>query len=161
MRRFVTTPALIAYCLLTAAVLLIVRSSATPATLVPTVEQQYAPGGERPAGANCQRYDHAHSEAYCYPTNSAFSVTVRGNQIVAASLQTYDSDLRLGDLLERWGAPLRLLRWDNSADLFWSDRYAYVFTAGGFGPFNRVGFISYGKQPSSGTPWRGFTSKGE
>lgn len=160
MRRFVTFPALVAYVLLTAAASLIVSSSSTPA-LVPTPDAQYAPGNERPAEANCHPYKYPPVELYCYPTDSVFNVTVRGGQIVAASLQTYESGLRLGDVIEQWGEPLRVKRWDNSADLFWSDRYAYVFTAGGFGPFNRVGFISYGKQPSSGVPWRGFTSKGE
>jgi len=131
-----------------------------PVHLAPTVlaiPELAMPGHAAPIGEICPRSVSDKYGVYCHFGGNLW-VFIIGNKISQTDLYFTDYKPYIGDLIVEWGTPIAVsFDSDGARSLYWPDRYAYVLTDDRYGPFSKVGFVTYGVQPYSfRVRWHGF-----
>ncbi len=161
MKRVLLLPCVVSISVLTLVLFSITNTRpAHPATVAPNIPDVAKPSHLIIPEGVCPKYVPDYYGDYCHFAGNIW-VSVVGNKISQTDLYFTDYNLSVGDLILEWGTPIAAAYdSDGAHSLYWPDRYVYVLTADRYGPFSKVGFITYGIQPYSfNTSWHGFGGK--
>lgn len=127
---------------------------------IPSIPPGLEPGSAIPPDAACTSYAPYFQDRYCIMADGNVWIVVVGSKITQTEIFVYYKNIRAGDLITAWGKPERVdFQTPTAVDLYWSNKFAYVFTRDHFNAYSRVGFISYGKRIVPKNKWKGFVQK--